>query len=177
MPELKKYVFRPYSDRIPVLFRREKASLRRVLCSKALIEHCGSTAVPGLGGKGILDIYVSVEKKSFDKSKKALIEAGFKFHPENGDKYRLFFVKDYIYSGKIRRVHLHLTFDENISFREAVCFVKYMKKHPEALREYVSVKKKAVRYCKGKVSLYKKYKHNFIVEVTRKALKEFDHPI
>ena len=57
MREGKRYVFRGYSKRFLVLFAYEKKKLRQILPS-ALIEHFGSSAVPNLGGKGIVDVMV-----------------------------------------------------------------------------------------------------------------------
>jgi GrpB-like predicted nucleotidyltransferase (UPF0157 family) len=172
MPELKKYVFRKYSKRFPALFTREKYRIRRILGKGPIIEHCGSTAVPGLGGKGIIDIYVSVRKKDWKKSREMLKKAGYMFYPEEGSKRRYYFDRDYAYSGSVRRVHIHLVFDRNSDFRKAVSFVKYLKNHPEAVKEYESVKRKAAKYCRGKGKLYKIYKKDFIEKTTIKALEE-----
>ena len=51
---MKKYVFKPYNPKFPVLFEQEKQRIASHLKEKAPIEHVGSTAVPGLGGKGII---------------------------------------------------------------------------------------------------------------------------
>lgn len=60
--ELRKYVFRRYNSKYELLFNKEKAKLKKIL-PKAKIEHVGSTAVKGLGGKGIIDISIIVPKK------------------------------------------------------------------------------------------------------------------
>lgn len=51
----------PYSPEWPESFRRQAAALRGVLGSHALrIDHIGSTAVPGLAAKDIIDVQVTV---------------------------------------------------------------------------------------------------------------------
>ena len=50
---VKKYVFKPYSKIFPELFQKEKERISPNLKEALAIEHVGSTAVPGLGGKGI----------------------------------------------------------------------------------------------------------------------------
>lgn len=49
-----KYKFRKYDPKYPLLYKRERMKLRRILGKSPKIEHVGSTAVPGLGGKGLL---------------------------------------------------------------------------------------------------------------------------
>lgn len=51
----------PYDPKWPALFEGERVLLARVFSGvEATVEHVGSTAVPGLGGKPILDILVGV---------------------------------------------------------------------------------------------------------------------
>ncbi|MEA3329527.1 MAG: GrpB family protein [Nanoarchaeota archaeon] len=64
-----KYKYRKYDKKYPELFRREKSKLRKILGKKPEITHVGSTAIPGLGGKGVIDILISVSKKQIIKTK------------------------------------------------------------------------------------------------------------
>jgi len=51
----------PYDQKWPVLFDAEAARIREFMGSLALrIEHVGSTSVPGLAAKPVIDIQVSV---------------------------------------------------------------------------------------------------------------------
>ena len=59
---MNKYIFKPYHEIFPKLFEQEKLRLSKYLTGEYMIEHIGSTAVPGLGGKGIIDIMISVSK-------------------------------------------------------------------------------------------------------------------
>ena len=51
-----KYFYQPYNDNFRQLYREEELKLRNILGNNIIIEHCGSTAIPGLGGQGIIDI-------------------------------------------------------------------------------------------------------------------------
>ena len=52
----------PYDEKWPALFEREKERVLKILKDKALmIEHIGSTSVPGLMAKPIIDILLVVE--------------------------------------------------------------------------------------------------------------------
>lgn len=172
MSEFKKYVFRKYSKKFPALFNKEKQKLKKILGKDAIIEHCGSTAVPGLGGKGLIDIFISVKREKWKSSGRKLRQAGYLFFTEAGNDERQFFERDYKYSKKTRRVHLHLTFNKNSEFKKAVAFVKYLRAHQELVREYEKIKKEAIKKTNGEGKIYRKHKKAFIENTTKKALKE-----
>ena len=69
---MKKYLFKPYSKIFPDLFEREKERISSHIKEDLVIEHVGSTAVPGLGGKGIIDIAIAVSKKEMESVSKQL---------------------------------------------------------------------------------------------------------
>ena len=70
----------PYSPMWPVTFDIEKGRLIEVFGPDAvIIEHVGSTAVPGLGGKPIIDILVGAPSvEVFDRYIPALVESGYR---------------------------------------------------------------------------------------------------
>ena len=73
------YPHTPYDIKYPKLFENEKQRISKVL-GNVIIEHFGSTAVPNLGGKGYIDIYVVVNKKDLDKTSKIIQEKlGYKY--------------------------------------------------------------------------------------------------
>ena len=61
----KKYSFNKYLDIYRKLFIKEKYKLVSIL-PNAKIEHVGSTSIIGLGGKGIIDIAISVPKNKIE---------------------------------------------------------------------------------------------------------------
>jgi len=163
-----KYIFRGHGKNFSNLYKRERVKLRKILIKDAKIEHIGSTAVPGLGGKGIIDIIISVNKKNIGKTKNKLKERGYEFKPEAGDKERLFFEKDYQYKGKTRRVHLHLTPHNSLVWREFIAVRDCLIENKRYAKEYAKIKKKAVKICKGKGKIYRKYKKDFLEKITTK---------
>ena len=56
-----KYVFRDHSPKYKSFFEFERKKIAKILL-KAKVEHVGSTAISGLGGKGIIDIMIGVPK-------------------------------------------------------------------------------------------------------------------
>lgn len=63
---MKKYEFKPYNPAFSKYFEEEKKRLSKYLSGDYQIEHIGSTAVPGLGGKGIIDIMIAVSKEQME---------------------------------------------------------------------------------------------------------------
>ncbi|MEK6807934.1 MAG: GrpB family protein, partial [Nanoarchaeota archaeon] len=124
-----KYNFRKYSKKFPKLYQLERKRIRTIL-STAHIAHCGSTAVPGLGGKGIVDIVIAVPKKYRLSAKNKLEKAGYVYKKSGGDAERFFLRRDYKYNRKIRRVHLQLTWLNSLTWKKTIALVLYLQRNP-----------------------------------------------
>ena len=165
---MQKYVFRKYENEYPRLFKKEKRTLQKVCGPKATIEHVGSTAVKGLGGKGIIDIAVGVPKNNLEEYSNKLQNAHYELRQEASTDERLFFRKD----DANRRIHLHLTVFGSRDWTEMTAFRDYLTLHPEEAGKYSDLKKKAALVAKGNGKAYRKYKEKFITRLTRKAIGE-----
>lgn len=170
MSSFKKYVFRKYSARFTVLFEQERAKLKKIL-PNASIEHVGSTAIPGLGGKGIIDITIETPKEKLEQFIRKLKKAGYEERPQHRpDKNRVFLQKIIKSKGKERRIHIHLVFNKRY-LDTFIAFRDYLRDHKEERDEYAELKKKAVKLgLEGED--YRKYKNKFLESLTKKALKE-----
>jgi GrpB-like predicted nucleotidyltransferase (UPF0157 family) len=157
-----KYKFRPYDSKFKRLFAIEKKRLKNILAFPALIEHFGSTSVPGLGGKGIVDIIISVPKGKLIGSKNILEKNDYKFSETGGDEERFFFAKKYQYGGKTRRVHVHLTFLSSRSHEHAIMVRNLLINNLQVRKDYVKLKKEACRLCQGDGKIYRDYKNPFL---------------
>lgn len=165
-----KYKFKSFNKKYPELFKKEKIKLKKSLTNNVEIEHVGSTAVPGLGGKGIIDILVYVSKKDFDKNFRILEKNKFQYKKHPGDNKRKFFQKRIVYGGKERRVHIHLTSDKG--FRNSfIAFRDYLRKNKKARDEYIKIKKEAASKAKEDKDKYSNYKLSFLKRHIKKALE------
>lgn len=167
-----KYVFKRYSAAYKRAFEKESSRLYAELGHENEIEHIGSTAVPGLGGKNILDVIVGLKKGKCREAKRMLQNIGYDFVSNAGSARRLFFVKDEIFDGRSIRVHLHLIKFNGSEWKQKIAFRNYLRNHKETALEYASVKKKAVKEAKGSKKKYMKAKESFINQITREALRE-----
>lgn len=159
-----KYTFKPYSDLFPQLFAKEKARLEQALGSLQIeIEHIGSTAVVGLGGKGIIDIGIAVDSVALDLALKRLVEAGYEYRPQHSKPDRIYLV---IFredpEQEKRRYHLHLTNRESQVWKELLAFRDYLRKNPDAQKEYAKIKQQAAKKAQGNGDIYFKMKVPYI---------------
>lgn len=156
---MKKYVFKPYSTIFPELFRKEKERIAPHLKQALTIEHVGSTAVPGLGGKGIIDIAIAVKKEKMEAASEQLQALGYEFRPAFSTPDRLYFILDLPDQEEDkRRYHMHLTYPESSDWKGLIHFRDYLRTHPEAVQEYAELKKQAALEANQKGELYRKIK-------------------
>lgn len=129
----------PYDARWPDEFRELAGRLRAALGPVALrIDHVGSTAVPGLDAKPVIDVQVSVASLVPDAPYLEPLRAlGFRLHAENPDRTKRLFREPV---GE-RRAHVHVrelgSFDERLN----LLLRDYLRSHPEDAHEYARVKR------------------------------------
>jgi GrpB-like predicted nucleotidyltransferase (UPF0157 family) len=85
-------VVRPYDERWPREFEREAAALRALLAGLVTaIEHVGSTAVPGLASKPVLDIAIAYPNRSvLAQARRRLVAARYHDRGELGNAGAVF---------------------------------------------------------------------------------------
>lgn len=157
-PQKNKYVFKPYSEIFPNLFQNEKKRISISLNAIA-IEHVGSTAIPNLGGKGIIDIAIAVAKEEMELTCTSLQNLGYEFRPFFSTPDRFYFI---IYlpdpEEGSRRYHIHLTYPSSKEWRELIGFRDYLRTHPEAAEEYAKIKQQAALDTNQDGEYYRKMK-------------------
>lgn len=173
------YDFLAYDQKLPELFKNEEKRLRAFLGTEPIVEHFGSTAVPGLGGKGIIDIYVVVPKENLGEvSEKLQKEAGYEYRSDAGEEGERLFLRRKVLdeNGIARKYHLHLVHPDFKEFNEALAFRDYLRTYPDEAEKYVEIKKKAAEEA-NKISdglkakeKYLEIKGDIIEEITKKAL-------
>ncbi|KAF2666960.1 hypothetical protein BT63DRAFT_481418 [Microthyrium microscopicum] len=74
-----KFIIQPYNPSWPEEFQRVKASLETILneVDYVSIEHVGSTSIPGMAAKPVIDIDIIVKPSSLVASRVALVGAGY----------------------------------------------------------------------------------------------------
>ena len=152
----------PYDPSWPSRYRREAALLREAL-GDCLVEihHIGSTSVPGLWAKPIIDILpVVTAVEEADRRRAALEALGYEYLGEFGIPGRRYLRK----GGEHRTHQVHL-FDRESrdEIRRHLAVPAYLRCHPDAARDYAQLKRRLARrfprdidgYCDGKDAFVK----------------------
>lgn len=128
----------PYNMDWPERFRLERARVLEVLfpfTGPLLVEHVGSTSVPGLSAKPVLDIVAYIEKFPLSgEAIDALGALGYEYRGEAGIPGREFFRTN------PRDRHLHVVGFGNAFFASHMLFRTYLRAHPDAARRYEALK-------------------------------------
>ena len=127
-----------YDPTWPTVFAELAERLRAKLGDVALrIDHIGSTAVPGLDAKPIIDVQISVASLEPVGAFRPQIEAcGFAWRADNPELTKRYFRE----RPGMRRTHLHVRRAGSFSEQFALLFRDYLRTHPERCAEYADVK-------------------------------------
>ncbi|MEW5976792.1 MAG: GrpB family protein [Acidobacteriota bacterium] len=140
---------KPYDPAWPEAFRQEKQHLFACLPSDLIrrVEHMGSTAVPGLAAKPILDMLVEVTDLEAVRARIApVLEAqGYDYfwRPTSGDDrppFYAWFIKRHPLS-RNRTHHIHMVERHFAGHWERLLFRDYPIEHPKVAREYEALKR------------------------------------
>ena len=157
-------VISDYDPAWPEEFRREAAAIARILGDNlTAIHHIGSTAVPGLAAKPIIDIMPVVRSLgAVDGSRAALESLGYEYLGEFGIPGRR-----YMRKGGDERTHQVHVFaqGDTVNITRHLAFRDFLRAHPDVCAEYAALKRAlAARhpydiesYCDGKADFVKKY--------------------
>jgi GrpB-like predicted nucleotidyltransferase (UPF0157 family) len=176
--ELKdKYFFRPYNPEFPKLFEAEKERLQKALGTNVPIEHIGSTAVAGLGGKGVVDISIAIPKENWTETCEKLKSLGYEYKKKDTEResQRLFLMANLPDKELGTRLyHIHLTYPESPELKRETGFRDYLRTHPKVVNEYSKIKMKAAEEAqkfntKNEMrDTYGKIKEDFIEKIISK---------
>ena len=161
----------------PSLFDSEVARLFSYFPPGSIrrIEHIGSTAVPGLAAKPIIDILVGVEDFGFiDEVAPSMEEAGYDyfFRPALGDdgpRYPWFIGRDR--SGR-RVSHIHVARMDDASQWDRIIFRDYLRRHPDVASDYAVLKRDLASRFADDREAYTTAKTAFITRATDEGRRE-----
>lgn len=163
-------VIEPYHAAWPKLADAEIKSIKLIMSKLPYvsIEHLGSTAVPELASKPIIDIFITVKSiKDADKWIKPLETLGYMFWDENPDKTHLRFFKGMPPFGMKRTHHVHIVEAINNTVEHRILFRNILRQDAKIRSEYEALKLKLSQvYLKDREE-YTNQKTEFIENVLR----------
>ena len=149
----------------PLLFERWRARLNEALPTAQRIEHVGSTAVPGLAAKPIIDIQVSVPDLDDEASYRPGIEATGVVLRSRDRLHRYFRPV----AGSPRTVHIHVCPSGGTWERDHILLRDFLRAHPDAAASYGRLKTElAGRYRNDRLA-YTDAKAEFIFGAMERA--------
>jgi GrpB-like predicted nucleotidyltransferase (UPF0157 family) len=155
------YTFTDYSSDWPAEFRREADRLATLLGDTVIaVHHIGSTAVPGLAAKPIIDLLPVVrDLAAVDERTPRMVEAGYRAWGEFGLPGRRYFTRD---RGEVRTHNVHVYQAGDPAIERHVAFCEYLKSHPPACREYEVLKREAYARHPDDIAAYNDGKNAWI---------------
>jgi GrpB-like predicted nucleotidyltransferase (UPF0157 family) len=132
----------PYDPTWPERFEQERAALRNAIGEWVVdgaVHHVGSTAVPGLAAKPVIDVLVGV--RSLEESRACfgrLGAIGYVYFPYRSEEMHWFCKPN----PKRRTHHLHLTPVDGERFRDELAFRDYLRAHKDVAEEYGALKRR-----------------------------------
>jgi GrpB-like predicted nucleotidyltransferase (UPF0157 family) len=158
----------PYDPGWPGAFERERAALEAAIGDAASggIHHVGSTAVPGLEAKPIVDILVGVESLESSKSLfEPLARLEYHYAPYRADEMHWL-----CKPGPTRRTHhLHLAPTGGRRYAEELAFRDRLRANPDTARAYAELKRDLAARFPDDRDAYTEAKSDFIREALRKV--------
>lgn len=149
------------------VFERERDRVKSALGPEALaIEHVGSTSIPGIAAKPIVDIAVAIrEFEAFAPHVPTVERLGYIYRGENGIPRRHYFLL-----GDPRIVHLHFLEISGPNWRQHLVFRETMRASPKLRRAYEALKRDLAARFPNDREAYTAGKHAFIMEVLEKGM-------
>jgi GrpB-like predicted nucleotidyltransferase (UPF0157 family) len=151
-------------------FQREARRLQAALgdCVVA-VHHIGSTAVPGLAAKPVIDVLLEVSSlAALDARESDIVALGYKTKGENGIPGRRY----YHLGDRIRTHQAHAYARGNPHLRRHLAFRDYLRRHPQVAADYAQVKRDAAAACNGDSEIYCGLKDCFVKHHECLALAE-----
>jgi len=157
---------RPYTVEWRRLFEEEKARITTAIGSAVLdIQHIGSTSVPGLAAKPIIDIGIAVTNfEDATSCVEPLIDLGYRYLGENGIPRRHYFIR-----GEPRLYNVHMNEIGSPDWIRTTRFRDYLIGHADVAAAYAELKQQLAQQYPSDLPSYHAGKDAFIQRVLRLA--------
>ncbi|MBK6336923.1 MAG: GrpB family protein [Betaproteobacteria bacterium] len=158
-----------YDPTWPAQFLQERARLEDLLAAwlAGPIEHIGSTAIPGMIAKPVIDLMAPVDDLDASRPAIAVVEAaGYAYFPYRAESMH-WFCKP---SAAFRTHHLHLVPRDSRLWQERLAFRDRLRAEPRLAAEYATLKVRLARQHPRDREAYTDAKAPFVRRVVAEAL-------
>ena len=161
----------PYNERWKHTYEKMKNIIETIIGDNAIsIHHIGSTSIPGILAKPVIDILAIVRDLNIlDNSNSEFEKNEFIPKGENGTIGRRYFIRR---ENGIRIAHLHCHESNHPDIKGHFLFQKYLIKHPMVAEEYSKLKSMLAEKHRDDRLSYTNSKSDFIRTIIEKALHD-----
>jgi GrpB-like predicted nucleotidyltransferase (UPF0157 family) len=163
-----------YNPMWPTLYEEERAQILHAIGEYiGDIQHVGSTSVPGLGAKPIIDIMIGIHNLSLvEKCVQPFQNLGYEYRGEFGIPNRHYFRKPPDTLSTHRTHHIHMVETNHDGWRKTLLFRDYLRTHPEDAKQYEELKRTLADKFGSDREGYTDAKTDFIETILAKAASE-----
>ena len=135
-----------------------------------VIHHIGSTAIPGIYAKPIIDLLVEVKEiVHMDQHQAAMESLGYVSMGEFGIPGRRYFRKENQQGVRTHHIHAFTTGESEVE--RHLAFRDYMRTHQEDAQAYSTLKRELAKQYPTRIDLYMDGKDGFIKAMAQKAVQ------
>ena len=147
----------PYSKSFPRKFERVKNRIMRAIGREVEIHHVGSTAIPGMPGKGVIDILIGVGNwKEGSEIVRSLRRVGFVRGEANRGRVFLSLRKG------MKDTHVHIVRKGTKQCGDFLKFRDYLRTHSKDRKKYLELKKTIYPLWRVKTEKYVVMKDRYV---------------
>lgn len=167
-------IVEPYNPEWPHMFHQLQAFLyRNIVGTYHTIEHVGSTAVPGMAAKPIIDIDIVMRDGKFEQIKNRLIAAGYEYRGDQGVLGRESFrMSDPGLKGALAEHHLYVCAADAEELRRHRAFRDFLIAHSDWAEKLSAYKLELAAKLGDDRKAYQDAKEPMVLEIMALALAE-----
>lgn len=162
-------ILKDYNKEWSKLFDKEAKLISSIISNYLVnIQHIGSTAIPGIVAKPIIDIAIGIDDLSNIKQIITLLEeGGYEYRGEQGIPDRHLFVKG---NEECRTHHIHVMVNTSYDWKKHILFRDYLKSNPKVAKQYSELKKRLAAKFEFDREKYTNGKEEFILGILEKVI-------
>lgn len=162
-------VMADYDPSWPEVFEKLRERIAAALGPLVLtIEHVGSTSVPNMCAKPIIDLDVIVRREDVAAAIAAVEALGYRHEGDLGVEGR----EAFRWTAEFPEHHLYVCPEGSPAFERHVLVRDYLRTHPEKAREYAELKKRLAQQFHDDRSKYQAAKADLVDSLIEESLKE-----
>jgi GrpB-like predicted nucleotidyltransferase (UPF0157 family) len=160
-----------YDPRWPDCFAALRDRIARALGGMVIaIEHVGSTSVPNLAAKPIIDMDVMVRAKDVPAATEVLEQHGYRHEGDLGIQGR----EAFRYTSEGPEHHLYVCPEGSAEFARHIALREYLRNHPDAVCEYAELKRRLAQQYSNDRAKYQEAKADFVDRLCATAKRADD---